>query len=252
MENEFIPQIAAADIPADLKDALSSYFQAYESLKSSLPASDQHRFSYWLGQLLKEAIDPAVEYHWWEVALDLIARELEPLGELGQPLIAAGARLSPHMMAHLGPYTEVSLREITENTVMTVCRLSDTLTDPQTMMVAPNAMSLAQALFSKKAWYRAIYAGKAIVGFLMLYDDEEQPRYFLWRLMIASTYQGRGYGAQAIQRLVEYVKTRPNAKELLVSCVLGPGSPEQFYLKVGFVSTGEFLHDELVLKMSLV
>jgi diamine N-acetyltransferase len=37
-----------------------------------------------------------------------------------------------------------------------VCFLSDTLTEPQKFMVAPNAISLAQALFSKKAWCRAI------------------------------------------------------------------------------------------------
>ena len=252
MEKEFTTQIAAAEIPTDLKVALASYFQVFEGLKPCLPPYIQHRFTYWLGQLLNEAIDPAVETHWWETALALIVKELEPLGELGQPLIATGDQLAPLMMSHLGPYTDVSLREITEDTVTTICRLSDTLTEPQTFMVAPNALSLAQALFNKKAWYRAIYAGKAAVGFLMLYDDEEEPNYFLWRFMIAKPCQGRGYGTQAIRRLVEYVKSRPNAKELGVSCGLGPGSPEQFYVKQGFVSTGEFLGDELVLKMSLV
>jgi diamine N-acetyltransferase len=119
-------------------------------------------------------------------------------------------------------------------------------------MVAPNANSLAQALFSKEAWYRAIYAGKELVGFLMLYDNEEEADYFLWRFMIAKPCQGRGYGTQAIRRLVEYVKTRPNAKELSVSCELGEGSPLEFYLKQGFVKTEEYLGGELVLKMMLI
>ena len=35
--------------------------------------------------------------------------------------------------------------------------------------------------------------------------------------MIAEPYHGRGYGRQAVDRLVEYVKTRPGARELLVS-----------------------------------
>ena len=134
----------------------------------------------------------------------------------------------------------MTLREITEDSVVTICRLTDTLTEPQKSMVAPNAISLAQALFEKKAWYRAIYAGKAAVGFVMLLDDDEEPNYFLWRFMIAEPCQGRGYGAHAIQRLVEYVRTRPNAKELGVSCVPGSDGPEQFYLKQGFVSTGEY------------
>ena len=252
METEFAAQIAAANLPPDLKAALSSYFQAFETLKPSLLPRLQKRFTYWLGDLLQEATDPTLETHWWESALDLIAKELKLLDASDQPLIAAGQRLAPLLMAHLGPYTGVTLREITTDTVMTICRLSETLTEPQKSMVAPNAFSLALALFEKKAWYRAIYAGKAAVGFLMLWDDDQEPDYFLWRFMIAEPCQGRGYGAQAIQRLVEYVKTRPNAKELSVSCGQGPGSPEQFYLKQGFVPTGEFLSGEVVLKMSLV
>jgi diamine N-acetyltransferase len=252
MEEEFAAQIAAAQIPPGVKAAFSSYFQVFETLEPSLPRRYQHRFRQWLGQMLAEATDPTVQTHWWQIVIDLIAKAVEPFGEPGRALIAAGRQLAPLLLAHLGPYSEVTLREITEDTVAIICRLSDTLTEPQKFMVAPNSFSLAQALFNKKAWYRAIYAGKAAVGFLMLWDDDEMPEYFLWRFMIAEPCQGRGYGAQAIQRLVEYVKTRPNAKELGVSCELGSGSPEQFYVRQGFVSTGEFLNDELVLKKTLV
>jgi diamine N-acetyltransferase len=58
----------------------------------------------------------------------------------------------------------VSLREITEETVVTVCRLSDTLSPLQKKMVAPNAQSIAQAHFSEHAWFRAIYADEKPVG----------------------------------------------------------------------------------------
>jgi diamine N-acetyltransferase len=217
MDEDFINQIEKAEAPPELKVALSGYFQVYESV----------------------------------TLLCLLDKELEPLGKPGRRLMTAGEQLRPHLAAHLGPYTDVTLREITAETVRTICKLTDTLVPPQDSMVAPNAVSLAQALFSPQAWYRAIYAGKQAVGFLMLYDDPDKPEYFLWRFMIARPCQGRGYGAQAIQRLVEYVHTRPNASELGVSCELGPGSPEPFYVKHGFVSTGEFLGDELVLKMRL-
>jgi diamine N-acetyltransferase len=156
------------------------------------------------------------------------------------------------LRARLGPYDNVTLREINADTVYGICLLSDTLTEPKKYFVAPNAQSLAQAHFNKYAWFRAIYAGRAPVGFMMIVDDPDTPEYFLWRLMIAQPFHGRGYGRQAIQRLVEYVKTRPNAKELLVSCGQGEGSPEAFYLKQGFISTGKIDHDELVLRMPLV
>ena len=38
------------------------------------------------------------------------------------------------------------------------------------------ARSIAQAHFEEKAWYRAIYADERPVGFIMLYDDPEEPQ----------------------------------------------------------------------------
>ena len=153
-------------------------------------------------------------------------------------------------MQHLGPYDTVTLQEITARSVGGICLLSETLRAPQKYAVAPNAYSLAQAHFYPQAWYRAVFAGKAPVGFIMLSDEPEKPEYFLWRFMIAPHFQGRGYGRAAIERLVDYVRTRPGATELLVSCILGEGSPAGFYEQVGFVSTGEMEGVELILKMA--
>ena len=145
----------------------------------------------------------------------------------------------------------VSLREITSETVVQICKLSDTLSEQQQKMVAPNAISIAQAHFSDKAWFRAIYADEMAVGFIMLYDDSENPEYFLWRLMIAGPYQGKGYGRKAIELLVEYVKTRPGAKELSTSYVSIEGGPEGFYRKMGFEPTGEVDDGEIVVRLTL-
>ena len=146
---------------------------------------------------------------------------------------------------------EVSLREITSETVVQICKLSDTLSEQQQKMVAPNAISIAQAHFSDKAWFRAIYADEMAVGFIMLYDDSENPEYFLWRLMIAGPYQGKGYGRKAIELLVEYVKTRPGARELSTSYVPIEGGPEGFYRKMGFEPTGEVDDGEIVVRLTL-
>ena len=146
----------------------------------------------------------------------------------------------------------ITLREITEETVTPICKLSDTLSEVQKTMVASNALSIAQAHFNKYFWFRAIYAGQNPVGFIMLYDDPEEPKYFLWRLMIAGPFQGLGYGEKAVQLLIEYVRTRPGAKELMVSCGEGEGSPEGFYTKLGFRRTGEMIGEEVILDRALV
>ena len=145
----------------------------------------------------------------------------------------------------------VSLREITGDTVVEICNLSDTLLPYQKKMVAPNAKSIAQAHFSDKAWFRAIYADDTPVGFIMLYDDSEKQEYFLWRLMIAGPYQKMGYGRRAIELLLDYVRTRPGAQALLTSYVPIEGGPEMFYKSMGFVDTGEVDDGEVVTRLQL-
>jgi diamine N-acetyltransferase len=148
-----------------------------------------------------------------------------------------------------GPEAVVSLREITAETVRHILDLS--VAESQKMFVAPNAYSVAEAYFHDKAWFRAIYADETPVGFMMIVDDAETPEYFLWRFMIDERYQGLGSGRRAIDHLIAYVKTRPGAAELLVSCVPGKEGPEQFYRRLGFAPTGQMEDGEMVLKLIL-
>jgi len=144
---------------------------------------------------------------------------------------------------------EVSLREITRETVRAICRLQ--VGPGQDRFVAPNAVSIAQAHFEPKAWFRAICAGEEPVGFVMLYEDPEKPEYFLWRLMIAAEQQGEGYGRRALELLVDRVRNLPGATELLTSYVPAEGGPEGFYKGFGFVDTGEVENGEVVCRLPL-
>ena len=150
------------------------------------------------------------------------------------------------------PDAIVSLREITADMVDAIIKLSETLPDDQQKMVAPNAVSIAQAHFSENAWFRAICADETPVGFVMLYDDPNKHEYFLWRLMIAEPHQRKGFGERAIGLLVEYVRTRPKARSLRASYVPLDGGPQGFYKKLGFEPTGEVEHGEIVVRLSLI
>ena len=149
-----------------------------------------------------------------------------------------------------GRNAAVSLREITKETLRPFLKMN--VAESQQNMVANNAVSIAQAHFEPHAWFRGIYADETPVGFIMLYDDPDEPVYFLWRLLVAEEYQGLGYGRKAIEQLVEYVKTRPHATELKVSHVKEvPGNPGPFYEKLGFEYTGEEEGSELVMRLAL-
>lgn len=132
---------------------------------------------------------------------------------------------------------DVSLREITRETLRTICALD---VDPsQRQNVAANALSLAEAwLHPLEAWPRAIYAGERPVGFVMVYDPSEAPNpreadFFLWRLMVDHACQGRGYGRAAVSLVLQHVRTR-GAARILVSHVKSAPHLGRFYGSFGF------------------
>jgi diamine N-acetyltransferase len=148
----------------------------------------------------------------------------------------------------LGGACAIALREITKENLLDILKLK--VASYQEKFVASNAVSIAQAHFSPEvAWFRAIYADEVPVGFLMLEDDPNNASYFLWRLMIDERFQKHGFGKRALQLLIEHIKTRPRATALLTSCVLGEGTPCQFYEKLGFIYTGDVDDGELIMRL---
>lgn len=149
------------------------------------------------------------------------------------------------------PESVVSLREIAKPNLREVLLLK--VAPGQERLVASNAVSIAQAYFDReRAWFRAIYADDAPVGFVMLMDDPGKPEYFLWRLMIGAAFQGRGFGREAMRLLIAHVRTRPGATELLLSHEPGDGNPGPFYEALGFTYTGDVDPDgELIMRLAL-
>jgi diamine N-acetyltransferase len=145
--------------------------------------------------------------------------------------------------------SQVTLREITADTVRAICNLK--VNESQQQFVAPNAVSIAQAHFHDSAWFRAIYADDTPVGFAMIDDQPEKPEYFLWRFMIDQRYQRMGFGRKVIELLIAHVRTRPNATEFLTSVVQAEGGPQPFYEKLGFALTGDFEDDEAIMRLAL-
>jgi len=155
----------------------------------------------------------------------------------------------------MNPPAAVSLRTITAATVRQVTTLS--VAPQQARFVAPNAVSLAEALFAPEAWYRAIFFGDVVAGFVMLYDEAlrpnppPSPRLGLWRFMVDQRFQGRGVGRQALELVIRHVESAGAPRLLELSHVPGPGGPHGFYRKLGFVDTDRVDEGELVMEMQL-
>jgi diamine N-acetyltransferase len=147
----------------------------------------------------------------------------------------------------------ISLREVTKDTVRQICEL--TVAEGQRKFVATNAESMAQAYFHPEAWFRAVYADETPVGFVMIEDptlvsgpDTEEP-VCLWRFMMDHRYQGLGFGKRTLELVVKHVRTRTKLDHMLTSCVPGDEGPRNFYLKFGFLPTGEVDDHEIVLRL---
>ena len=143
--------------------------------------------------------------------------------------------------------TTITLREITAATVNDILKLK--VRPEQETFVGSNAKSIAQAYFEPRAWFRAIYADDTPVGFVQLIDDAETPKYYIWRFMIDAAHQRKGYGRRALQLVIDYVRSRPNAREVTLSYVQAEGGPEPLYRSMGFVPTGEIDDDEVVARL---
>lgn len=151
----------------------------------------------------------------------------------------------------------VTLREITASNRADVIRIA--VTPEQGEFVDGVAVSLEEAAAKPDAcpWFRAIYAEETPVGFVMITDGvppghpEFEWPYYLWRLLIDAGHQRRGYGTAALDLVVEYVRRRPGAVELVTSVVPGEGSPMSFYERSGFHPTGGMLDREHVYVLPL-
>jgi diamine N-acetyltransferase len=151
----------------------------------------------------------------------------------------------------------ITLRDITKENLFKIIELWDTLDPEQKTCVAPNVVSIAQAYVNPGlAWPKAIYLNDDPIGFVMvaLNDNdikkEDQPAYFLWRMMIARPFQRKGYGKVVLDLLVSKCR-EDRVRYLYVSCDMKTPMPYQFYIDYGFIDTNVMDDDEEVLKLKI-
>ncbi|MGE7948016.1 GNAT family N-acetyltransferase [Lysinibacillus sp. NPDC093688] len=98
----------------------------------------------------------------------------------------------------------------------------------------------------------AIYADEVAVGFLMyIYDtlDHEsfenevfygKKSYFIWHIMIDKSYQGKGYGKLAFEKMLMDIETTPDGAAEYVSLFYRTSNviAKTLYASFGFVDTG--------------
>ena len=148
----------------------------------------------------------------------------------------------------------ISLRIIDEENFVKCISLK--LTIEQQEHIASNCYSLAEAYAMRNSLSipipYAVYFEEDIVGFVMFeYQPfiENNPEFdeavfYISRMMIDKKYQGKGYGREALQQAIDFMKSYPEkAKAVVLSCSKDNSKAYKLYKTFGFQFTGEVDED---------
>ena len=131
----------------------------------------------------------------------------------------------------------INLRDITKKNLFSIIDLN--VREDQKDQVASNSVSIAQAHYSKSAWFKGIFNNNIAVGFVMLDLIKEENKCFLWRFMIDEKHQGKGYGKLALNQVIDWVRSLEAFEEIRTSYVPTKNGADGFYEKFGFIETGK-------------
>lgn len=146
----------------------------------------------------------------------------------------------------------VELKAITEENFIDAFNLR--LADGQEKFVSHPIRSLAQAyVYRDQCQPLGIFAEGKMVGYVMVIYDYDIPEYDVWHMMIDREQQGRGYGSEALDRVIDYIRTKPfgDSDRIALTCSKDNPAARRLYEKKGFRATGNEDGDEIELAMTL-
>ena len=146
----------------------------------------------------------------------------------------------------------LSLKQIQESNFLDAFRQE--LAERQRDFVSHPIRNLAQAyVYREQCVPFGIYYGDEMVGYVMVIYDHDEETYNIWHMMIDKACQGKGYGAQALRQVLDFIRTKPfgASDRVLLTC-----SPEnrvawKLYRSLGFAETGRGDEDEVELGLTL-
>ena len=146
----------------------------------------------------------------------------------------------------------VELKAITEENFIDAFNLK--LAPGQEAYVSHPIRSLAQAyVYRNQCQPFGIYAEGKMIGYAMVIYDYDIPEYDIWHMMIDESMQGRGYGSAALDRVIDYIKTKPFGDSDRVALTCNKDNPvaRKLYEKKGFSASGVEDEDEIELALEV-
>jgi diamine N-acetyltransferase len=146
----------------------------------------------------------------------------------------------------------VELKPITEDNFVDAFNLE--LAPGQEKFVSHPIRSLAQAyVYRSQCQPFGIYANGRMVGYVMVVYDYDTPEYDIWHMAIDKAEQGRGHGSAAIDKVIEYIRSKPfgDSSRVALTCHKDNVVALRLYEQKGFAPTGAVYDDEIELAMTV-
>ncbi len=146
----------------------------------------------------------------------------------------------------------IELRKITEANFIDAFNLQ--LAEGQEKYVSHPIRSLAQAyVYRNQCQPFGIYADGKMVGYVMVIYDYDVPEYDIWHMMIDESMQGRGYGSEALNRVIDFIRTKPFGDSGRIALTCNKENPVglNLYERKGFEATGIEDEDEIEMVLNI-
>ena len=146
----------------------------------------------------------------------------------------------------------INLKIIDESNFLDAFQLQ--LAEGQEKYVSNPIRSLAQAyVYRNQCQPFGIYDEDEMVGYIMVVYDYDIPEYDIWHMMIDASKQGKGYGSEALKKVLDYIRTKPfgDSNRVTLTCNKENQMALSLYHKLGFVETGVEDGDEIELSQTL-
>ncbi|MBD5080205.1 MAG: GNAT family N-acetyltransferase [Ruminococcaceae bacterium] len=143
----------------------------------------------------------------------------------------------------------IRLEKITPDNWRSGLRVSEA----QKSFVADSAVLLARAYAYRESRSNAfiICNDDTPVGMALYYDCEELGVFDLSQFFIDERYQGKGYGFEAMEVILDMMKEDGKYNRVELCYIEGNDAARKLYEKLGFSLTGDCEDDEIVMGMML-
>ncbi|MGG1632849.1 GNAT family N-acetyltransferase [Rossellomorea sp. NRS-1567] len=132
----------------------------------------------------------------------------------------------------------VKLVEVNKDNWYDCCQLE--IPEDQKAFIESNAISIAQSKFEPSLRPFAIYYEDKVVGFLMYNTmPEELDAYWVYRIMVDKSYQGKGIGKEATALMIEGMVETLAADKIVVGYHPENKGAHHLYTSLGFVDQGD-------------